>query len=215
LERHLQSIKRGEDYDPESGLLHSAQVMTNAAFLTEYFKIYPQGDDRPHAYLSRNKIGLDIDEVLCDFTAGWAKLHCVDERPFHWNYHRTMGQEFKKMAKAGKLEKFYLSLQPKIKPTDIPFEPLCYVTSRPVKTEITEQWLDKHKFPSCPVITVPIEQSKVEVLKNAGVQIFVDDRFENFVELNNAGICCFLYDAPHNRRYDVGFKRIKSLMDIV
>ena len=46
LERHLAAIKRGEDYDLESGLLHSAHVMCNAAFLTEYYKIHPQGDDR-------------------------------------------------------------------------------------------------------------------------------------------------------------------------
>jgi len=47
------------------------------------------------------------------------------------------------------------------------------------------------------------------------VEAYVDDRFENFVELNNAGICCFLFDAPHNTRYDVGYKRIKSLSELV
>ena len=41
------------------------------------------------------------------------------------------------------------------------------------------------------------------------------DSFENFVELNNAGICCFLFDAPHNRRYYVGYKRITSLRKLV
>lgn len=46
LERHLWAIKEGEDYDKESGLLHSAHIMCNAAFLTEYYKIYPQGDNR-------------------------------------------------------------------------------------------------------------------------------------------------------------------------
>ena len=55
LERHLQAIKRGEDYDPETLLLHSAHIMCNAAFITEYYKIYPEGDDRPHSYLSKKK----------------------------------------------------------------------------------------------------------------------------------------------------------------
>lgn len=50
IERHLYAIKRGEDIDPESGLLHSAHLMCNAAFLTEYYSIYPQGDDRPSAF---------------------------------------------------------------------------------------------------------------------------------------------------------------------
>lgn len=39
--------------------------------------------------------------------------------------------------------------------------------------------------------------------------------YKNFVELNNAGICCYLYDAPHNRRYNVGHKRLFSLKDLV
>lgn len=42
-----------------------------------------------------------------------------------------------------------------------------------------------------------------------------DVTFENFVELNNAGICCFLFDALHNRKYQVGYKRIKSLNELV
>ena len=50
-------------------------------------------------------------------------------------------------------------------------------------------------------------------VKSLGQQ-FVDDKFENFVELNKNGICCFLMDAPHNQRYDVGHKRIKSLKEL-
>jgi uncharacterized HAD superfamily protein len=71
-------------------------------------------------------------------------------------------------------------LPPKTLPKDIPFEPHCYVTSRPVDTAITEQWLDKHGYPARPVITVPLGASKVEAIREAGVEIFVDDRFDNF-----------------------------------
>ena len=168
MERHLQAIKKGEDFDNETGLLHAAHVMCNAAFLTEYYKIYPQGDDRPHKYLNRAMIGLDVDEVICDFTSGWSKIHKVDERPTSWNYDRQMGARFRKMKASGKLNSFYLNLKPKIKPEDIPFEPCCYVTSRPVDSSITVEWLDKHKFPGSPVITVPVNESKVEALKKAG-----------------------------------------------
>jgi hypothetical protein len=45
-ERHLHAIKKGEDYDNESNLLHAAHVMANMAFLIEYYTIYPQGDNR-------------------------------------------------------------------------------------------------------------------------------------------------------------------------
>jgi len=50
LERHLYEIKRGNDYDKESGLLHSAHIMCNAAMLTEYYKLCPEKDDRNYCY---------------------------------------------------------------------------------------------------------------------------------------------------------------------
>lgn len=100
-------------------------------------------------------------------------------------------------------------------PADLPFEPCCYVTSRVIPTAWTEEWIAKSGFPTMPVITVGPGQSKVEALRNEKVDIFVDDRFDNFVEINAAGICCYLMDAPHNRRYDVGHKRITDLKQLV
>jgi len=213
LERHLQAIKRGEDYDPETGLLHSAHVMCNAAFITEYYKIYPEGDDRPHSYLNPKKIGLDVDEVLAQWTPAWCKQWGMVE-PSSWFFDREIIKRFDSMREAGTLDPFYLSLDVLTKPNDIPFEPYCYVTSRPVSGQITEQWLDINGFPHRPVHTVGLGESKVETIKNLGLDIFVDDRFDNFVQLNQAGICCYLFDAPHNQRYDVGYKRLKSLKDL-
>ena len=46
LERHLYAIKKGEDKDNETGLLHSAHIMANAAFLTEYYMFNKDCDDR-------------------------------------------------------------------------------------------------------------------------------------------------------------------------
>jgi hypothetical protein len=215
MKRHINAIEAGEDYDAESGLLHSAHVMCNAAFLTEYYQIYPQGDDRPHKYLHMPKYGLDIDEVICNFVKGWAKLHNTTHAPNAWYYDRQMGARFEKMRKAKTLDKFYMSLEPKMTPADIPFEPTCYVTSRPVDSSVTEAWLDKHGFPAAPVLTVKLNESKVDAIKSKGIEIFVDDRYDNFVELNKAGICTFLYDAPHNQRYNVGYKRIFKLADLL
>lgn len=218
LERHLQAIKRGEDYDAETGLLHSAHVMCNAAFLTEYYKIYPQGDDRPHHYHRIPKIGLDIDEVLCDWVGGWQKCfgkhNTVDDRPTFWNFDYSTGDRFKKIPK-DELEQIYINLPARISPSDIPFEPHCYITSRSVPVELTKQWLQKHGFATAPVYSIGLGESKIEVAKQSGLEIYVDDRFDNFVELNNAGIFTYLMDAPHNQRYNVGFKRIKSLKEII
>jgi hypothetical protein len=64
------------------------------------------------------------------------------------------------MRENGTLDEFYLSIEPLVKPEDMPFEPHCYITSRPVAKEITEQWLDMHNFPAKPVISIDIRQSK-------------------------------------------------------
>jgi len=212
LKRHIAAFEQGEDYDPEDGLLHMAHAMTNAAFLTEYYKIYPQGDDRPHKYLSNVKIGLDIDEVLADWTGAWSKKFGYDI-PKNWNFSYDNHEHFKSFSDA-ELQDFYLSIPVKTNAIDIPFEPHCYITSRSVPIELTKKWLQINGFPTMPVYSIGFGQSKVDVAKESGIDIFVDDRFENFVELNNAGICTFLFDAPHNQRYDVGFKRIKTLKEL-
>ncbi len=216
LQRHIQAFWEGKDFDEESSKKHLAHAGCCLTMLLEAYKLFPQLDDRPNSYLNTPKIGLDIDEVLCDFTQGWANLHKgVDARPNSWFYHREMGAKFKEMKENGTLNDFYMGLSPKVNPKDIPFEPHCYVTSRPIDTSITEAWLKKHKFPEVKVYTVPVGASKVEIMKESGIDIFVDDRFENFVELNKAGICCFLWDAPHNQRYEVGYKRIKDFKQLI
>lgn len=214
LKRHLNSFEKGEDFDAESTAYHIAHVAWNALALTSYYKIYPEGDDRPHQYLNPKKIGLDIDEVLAAWTPAWCKKWDL-KIPSSWYFDRDIVTKFKLMEETEELNPFYLSLEPLISPESIPFEPHCYITSRPIQSAVTEEWLDLHGFPHRPVHTVELGKSKVDVIKEAGCDIFVDDRFDNFVEINKAGICCYLFDAPHNRRYDVGYKRIKSLKELV
>lgn len=213
LKRHLAAYERGEDYDPETGLLHMEHVLTNAAFLVEYYRTYPQGDDRPHDYLKRAKIGLDIDEVLCDWVGAWTTKFGYPP-PKCWHFSYKTYDHFKTLEGEA-LDEFYLNIPPKISPDDIPFEPHCYITSRSVPVELTKAWLEKNGFPTVPVYSVGFGVSKVDVARESGIDWFVDDRYDNFVELNNAGICCYLLDAPWNQRYNVGYKRIKSLKDLV
>lgn len=227
MKRHMAALLAGEDYDFDpncdgcksgnclnhSGLLHSAHIQWNAAVITEYYKIYPQGDDRPHAYLQRPKIGLDIDEVICDWVNPWCELHGL-EKPDHWNFSYD---NLRRLTRANpeELETFYANLPARISPKDIPFEPHCYITSRSIDTKITERWLEERGFPTAPVYSVGFGESKIDVARKSGIDIFVDDRYENFVELNNAGICTFLMDAAHNQKYNVGFKRLKSLRQLI
>jgi len=213
LERHKEAFKKGEDYDKETGLLHMAHVAWNALALVSYYSIYPQGDDRPHEYLNRPKIGLDIDDVLCDWCGAWAEKfnHPIPES---WYFSYDVPDNFKSMNHE-QLEDFYLNIPRKIDPKDIPFEPHCYITARSIRPEVTMMWLEKNGFPTRPVYSVPFGESKINVAKKSGIDIFVDDRFDNFVELNKEDICTYLLTAPHNERYNVGYKRINSLKELI
>lgn len=211
LKRHIAAFEGGEDLDKETNEYHMAHAMCNVAFILEYYKIYPQGDDRDHMYLKKPKIGLDIDEVLADWLKHWTDTHNI-AIPENWNFDRDIKTKFDKLKHN---KDFWLSIPVKTPPSEIPFEPHCYITSRSIPTEWTEEWLDKNGFSTTSVYSVPFNTSKVEVAKKSGIDIFVDDRFENFVELNNGGICCYLFDTPHNQRYDVGHKRIFKLNELI
>ena len=211
LERHVAAFKSGEDYDKESGLLHMAHVMTNAAFLVEFYKTHPELDDRPHSYLTYPKIGLDIDEVLANFVGAYVDRFDIDIPTECWNFDPEMRKRLESLKED---KDFWMSIKPLVSPRDIPFEPHCYVTSRIIPSEWTEEWLVVNGFPARRVITVGHDESKIDAIKNSGCEVFVDDRWDNFISINRAGICCFLMDAPHNQRYDVGHKRIKTLKDI-
>lgn len=212
LKRHTAAFEQGEDYDNESGLYHMAHAAWNALALVSYYKLYPQGDDRPHHYLNVPKIGLDIDEIICNWVGTWCEKygHCI---PKVWNFSYETGKRFLSLS-TEEMNEFYLNIPPKISPDDIPFEPHCYITSRSVPVEITKAWIEKNNFPTVPVYSVGFGKSKVDAARESGVEIFLDDRYENFVELNKAGICTFLLDAPHNERYDVGYKRVKSIKEL-
>ena len=59
------------------------------------------------------------------------------------------------------------------------------------------------------------KNTKVKVLKDADIDIFVDDKYQNFTELNKEGIFTYLLDRPWNTRYNIGHKRIYSLEEII
>jgi hypothetical protein len=228
MERHYNSFKKGNDFDFDpncidcrngdcmnhTGLYHMAQVAWNAIALLEFYRTYPQGDNRVKNYLTMPKIGLDIDEVLCDWVNAWRSRFNIENVATSWFFDREIRNRFEQMREDNELDDFYLNLDPHFHGSELPFEPHCYITSRPVDSEVTMKWLDQHGFPTKPVHTVGTGQSKVDVAKESGIDIFVDDSYDNFVQLNNAGIFTYLYDAPHNHKYEVGHHRIKSLSDI-
>ena len=226
LMRHFEAYKKGLDFDTDqncencqkgicvnhTGLYHIAQVAWNAMGILSYYKLYPQGDDRRHDYLYPKKIGLDVDGVLADFTGHLlTKLGYPKHIPVHWNDPIIRnGFELYKHDK-----QFWLDIPPLVTREDINFEPHAYITARSIDEEVTKAWLDKYHLPTAKIFSIGIGESKVEVAKKSGVEIFVDDNFDNFIQLTNAGIFTYLYNAPYNEKYEVGFRRIHHLNEIL
>lgn len=210
VERHIESWKTGEDFDLELNTYHLANAAWGLFSLLEFYKLCPELDDRKHSYLERKRIGLDIDEVLADWVGHWCRYH-GQEIPETWNFDRDIKEKFNSLKDN---KDFWLSIPVKTMPSDIHFEPHCYITARHIPVEWTIEWLDINGFPQRPVFSVGKEPKSV-VAKQQKLDIYIDDRFENFVEMNREGVCCFLFDAPHNRRYNVGYKRIGSVNDVL
>lgn len=207
MERHLAAYKQCKDFDEETGLLHMAHLVANGLFLVEYYKIFPQGDDRDHSWQHKQRISIDVDDVIADFCGGVVERTGIHQpSSWTWSYH------FQRIvSEISDDENFFLSLRPKILQQDLPFEPVCYITHRNISKEITEKWIESNGFHCSPVLNVKNVEEKVQVAKDFNVEVFVDDRYETFVAMNRADIVCYLMDAPHNRRYDVGYKRVFDL----
>jgi uncharacterized HAD superfamily protein len=210
LKRHLAAVEAGEDYDAETGELHADHLQCNAHFLSAYYDIFPQGDDRPNTFFNK-RVGLDIDGVLADFNKAVKTKFGIKNDPNHWYYSYSFNKDLWVELKQDK--DFWLNIEPYFDGSEIPFEPVCYVTHRPVPKEWCEEWLEKNNFPCVPVHVV--NGSKMEVLRELNLDVFVDDKYDNFKELNDNGIFTYLFTQPWNNRYDVGHKRIHSLEDII
>lgn len=179
-------------------------------------------------YINKLNIAADIDGCLANFMASFLikakELNRHHELPKSW-------QEWYQYFKYDGLGDFsYVWDQIRndtdfwlnIEPFDIPpFTPKVYVTARSIPSEITYQWLEKYNIPLAPVITIGPNKPKSEAIRifekeqNLVLDFFVEDLYENFKELNEAGIYCYLLDRPWNRQYNVGRQRIYSLKELL
>lgn len=201
LKRHIAAIERGEDYDAESGLLHISHVQCNAAMLNEFYYIYPQGDDRRIINPFR-RVVLDVDGIIADCDGGLKRLatdrgiEYTKEIQQFWSWEPVLEDLFLEvMNDPG----FWMSLDPLVEPDKLTFEPIAYVTHRPVDASVTAEWLEKYGFPNKPVYSVP--GSKVETLQKLQPDLFIDDKWENFLEATNAGIYTKLMSRTYNEKY--------------
>lgn len=228
MERHLRAYKHGETFDKGedgSGLSHLAHVAANALMAEELRHIFPEGDDRDHEWRRPTAYVLDIDGVLCDFLTGAYEvayeLGLADpdrvgpHNHRHWQFPFDSGAMWGEIYERG--DEFWLDLPARMDGRELPVEPFAYLTHRECSTETTREWLFDHHFPNAPVWTVNGHGGKADAAYEIAEEAddrpvtFIDDRFENFRAIENAGFHCLLYDRLYNRRWDVGDRRIDSL----
>lgn len=203
--RHVEAFRNGEDIDQESGLLHLGHAMTNLAFLVEYYKTHPELDDRPKVWNTSNeRIGLDLDGVIFNFDKAYEERFKIKMNPY-WTATYQMGEHLKELEND---KSFWINLEVLNRPE---FEVTAYITSRSIPKEWIEESIQKNGLPCAPIHTVPWNHSKIEILKSLNLNCFIDDKFENFKEANNAGITTYLMNSESNQYYNVGARRIYNL----
>lgn len=182
--------------------------------------------DPPDFFINRTRVGLDIDGVICNFhekIIEIAKERGLGEHfPERWQFINSwhFSPKFAKLFNEVKVDpEFWLSLDsyPGCAET-VDFEVEAYITARPIGGTVTAQWLLEHGFIGQKVISTP--GPKVPALIDQKIELYVDDKPENFLEINAAGIKCFLMDRPWNRLVETGYLakndglRISSLSEV-
>lgn len=154
--------------------------------------------------ISGKRIGFDVDNTNLNWTQAFIKraqkMGLGRDFPGHWTQVKQWmfgGKSFSTVWKA--IENDPTFWHDEIEPLDtayFPYDLEVYITNRSISSEITASSLSKHHLPEAPVETVPGE--KISMIRQYGIDVFVDDKPEHFADINAAGHICLLFDAPHN-----------------
>lgn len=203
LKKHLNEFELGNDFD-ENKNLQIAHVAMNALLLCDYYSSFPHGDDRIIHMPKRPRVVLDIDDTCLSWKSEFEEKFNIKLNNY-WDGSYNMSDYLNKLQND---KEFWVNL----KPLHIPsFEPIAYLTSRSIPVEWAKECLEKNGFPCAPVYTVEYNASKIEILKELRADVFIDDKIENYREALEAGIFCYLMDAPHNQFFNAGHRRIYDL----
>lgn len=177
--------------------------------------------------------GLDIDGVLANFIEAlisYAYTHCPVESlllPASWrewySYDSHNPEAFRKVYKEiTHLPSFWRSIEPLEEAVSevkaLPYLPTVYITSRPIPTEVTLDWLASVGLPTAPVVTVASSAEKVQHALEYGLTHFVDDLPGTCDAMQRAGITALLFDQPHNTNaqcsVEAPYTRIRRLTEL-
>jgi hypothetical protein len=212
LRRHLDSFENSEDFDIESGLPHLSHAMTNILFLMEYMNTHPEHDDRePWFKRPKLRVWLDIDGVVADFESHFLKHFGYDPKD-----HATDWDDWRFRNGMGKLvndKDFWLSVPKIVSSNEFTYPITGYCTSRSCPDEFTLDWLKINGFPKLQYINVK-GKSKAEALRGI-CDVFADDSINNFMDLQQNGILCYLLSRHHNVKYDVGYYRVNNFQEFM
>ena len=203
LKKHLTEFELGNDYT-EEGLLHMAEVASDALILCEYYSIYPQGDNRIIAPINKPIVGCDLDDVIFDFTGSYEKRFNT-KLSNYWNGDYNMSKNLEQLKDE---KEFWVNMPVKNRPS---FEVDYYITARSIPVEWTKEAIQKNNLPKAPVYSLPWNVSKIDTLKELGVDIMIDDKYSTFKECKENGIFCYLMNSDTNQHYNVGHHRIYDL----
>jgi hypothetical protein len=166
-------------------------------------------------------LALDVDGVLANFCdAVIDRAHVLgvgDAFPSSWRDVRQwdMCPRFHQvMEDAWKNEEFWMSINPMPNTSRI-LTPGVYLTARPIHSNVTQDWLEKHGFPFAPVVTVSKPEEKLEVLKELDFWL-VDDHYQTIEKCTEAGIKAYLFSSPIHRSYDLKhLPTVRSLEELM
>ena len=93
---------------------------------------------------------------------------------------------------------------------------IFYVTARDYRmTEATKKWFEVQNLPKAELYMLG-SHYKVDKAKELGCDVFIEDRYENAVQLANEGIKVLLIDCNYNRISSVdGITRVFSWNEIL
>lgn len=156
------------------------------------------------------KIYLDVDDVVLAWHEAYTKRYDLP-MPTDWVPYDKIKDH---LAELRKDKSFWITLQVKHFPN---FKPAGYVSARSVPVQWTKDVMKLRHLPGrSKVKHVGWGQSKMDVLKSLGCELFVDDKYETFLECQRHGIPCLLMDTPQNRHHKTNLRiydlKIETIM---
>ncbi len=184
------------------------------------------------------KLGIDLDGVLANFNDAFADiLRGINPNitlpqasklwPAVWDWPKVAGYTSKQVSEAWEIVKtttFWGTLHP-LKGTPEVLKELSvlrgighevyFITTRPGRMAkyYSEIWLGAHGMQNPTVI---ISEDKGSISRGLGLDVFVDDRAENVLDVLDASVDCYIIDYAYNRSLtNMYVNRVNNVQEVL